>query len=214
MVAKRIFDLVFTIPGLILLTPVFIIIAIWIRLDSPGPVFFRQVRVGRQGKLFRIFKFRTMVVNAEQMGAQITVGEDRRITRSGKYLRKYKLDELPQLFNVLRGHMSLVGPRPEVPKYVEFYPPEIKNIVLSVPPGITDIASIEYRDESDILGRAKDPEKVYVEEILPVKLAYYLKYVRERNLLQDFLIVLRTFLAIARGSKANPTETGKMGIHG
>jgi lipopolysaccharide/colanic/teichoic acid biosynthesis glycosyltransferase len=198
MLAKRCFDLFFTIPGIILLMPVFLFIAVWIRLDSAGPVFFRQERVGLKGAAFRIYKFRTMFVDAEKQGRQITVGADRRITPSGEFLRKYKLDELPQLFNILTGEMSLVGPRPEVPRYVAEYPENIRDIVLSVPPGITDYASIEYKDENEILGRARDPEKAYIEEVLPIKLKYYVQYVQERNLWIDFSLIIKTFVAIAR----------------
>lgn len=196
MVAKRIFDLCFTIPGLVLLFPLFIIIATWIKIDSPGPVFFRQTRVGKKGVIFQILKFRTMILDAEKKGEQITVGQDPRITRSGNFLRKYKLDELPQLINVLLGEMSLVGPRPEVPKYVEYYPSHIKNIILSVPPGITDFASIEYRDESTLLAQSVDPELIYIQEILPTKLEYYVKYVNERSLYLDFKLILKTFYRI------------------
>lgn len=197
MIAKRLFDLFFTIPGILLLAPFFVIIAIWIKVDSTGPVFFRQERVGKNGKLFRIFKFRTMCLDAEAKGRQITVGADPRITRSGAFLRKYKLDELPQLLNVIKGEMSLVGPRPEVPRYVTLYPAAVRELVLSVPPGITDYASIEYKDENDILGRAEDPDKAYIEEVMPVKLRFYQRYVSERSLWVDFLLIIKTFKAIA-----------------
>lgn len=198
MLAKRCFDLFFTLPGILFLMPFFIVISFWIKLDSPGPIFFRQKRIGLSGIPFSIYKFRTMIVDAEKRGKQITVGADLRITRSGQFLRKYKLDELPQLINVLLGDMSLVGPRPEVPRYVEEYPEDTRRIVLSVPPGITDYASIEYRDENKILGLAKDPEKAYIEEILPIKLQYYVRYVRERSLRLDFLLIIRTFVAIGK----------------
>lgn len=194
--AKRFFDLFFTVPGLILLSPLFLIIAFWIKCDSHGPVFFRQERVGRHGKLFRIYKFRTMCLDAEAKGRQITVGADSRITRAGYFLRRYKLDELPQLLNVLAGEMSLVGPRPEVPKYVAMYPAGIRELVLSVPPGITDTASIAYKAENDILNQAADPEKAYIEEVMPVKLSYYQSYVAERSLWVDFLLILKTIKAI------------------
>ena len=196
MMAKRLFDLFFTIPGIIVLSPILIICAIWVKLDSPGEIFFRQVRVGRKGKTFRIFKFRTMVTDAEKKGKQITVGNDSRVTKSGEFLRHYKLDELPQLFNVLLGEMSLVGPRPEVPRYIAEYSEEDKEIVLSVRPGITDNASIEFRSENEILGKAKDPEKAYVEEILPIKIGYYKEYVENHSLVGDFAIILKTFRAI------------------
>lgn len=196
MIAKRLFDLVFTIPGLLLISPVFIVIAIWIKADSTGPVFFRQERVGRYGKTFRIFKFRTMCLDAEAKGRQITVGEDPRITASGRFLRKYKLDELPQLLNVITGDMSLVGPRPEVPRYVALYPTNVRETILSVPPGITDYASIEYKDENAILGNAVDPDKAYIEEVMPVKLSYCQRYVAERTLWLDFVLIMKTLKAI------------------
>lgn len=198
MLAKRLFDVICTIAGLIFLAPVFVVIAIWIKADSTGPVFFRQERIGKFGKSFLIFKFRTMCLDAEAKGRQITVGEDPRITTSGHFLRKYKIDELPQLINVLTGEMSLVGPRPEVPRYVALYPSTISEQILSVKPGITDLASIEYKDESLILGRALDPEKAYIEEVMPVKLGYYVRYVTERSLWLDFKIILKTLFEIIR----------------
>ncbi len=195
---KRIFDLFFSIPGVLILAPLFLCITIWIKFDSSGPVFFRQERVGRFGKNFLIFKFRTMCIDAEAKGRQITVGEDPRITRSGRFLRHYKLDELPQLINVVRGEMSLVGPRPEVPRYVALYPANVREQVLSVPPGITDYASIEYKDENAILGQAADPDRAYIEEVMPVKLAFYVRYVSERSLWTDFILIMRTLKAIIK----------------
>jgi len=194
MLAKRIFDLTFTSIGTILLLPFFLLLAIWIKLDSRGPVFFLQTRVGQHGKLFKIIKFRTMRI--DNKGMKLTIGRDARITRSGHFLRKYKLDELPQLFNVLKGDMSLVGPRPEVPEYVAHYPDEIKDRVLSVPVGMTDFASIEYSNESEILATSLRPEHDYIEKILPLKLAYHQKYVAERSVWLDFLLILRTFKKI------------------
>lgn len=196
MTAKRTLDLVGSGIGLILLSPVLIGIAAAVRLDSPGPVFFRQERVGLGGARFRIHKFRTMTVDVSGTARQITVGADRRITRSGHFLRKYKLDELAQLIDVFFGQMSLVGPRPEVPRYVDTYPDDVRGIVLSVKPGITDLASIEYKDESTLLGQSDDPEKTYVEEILPVKLRYCVEYVEHRSLLLDIRIILRTIKAV------------------
>lgn len=193
---KRLFDLVFTIPGVIILSPVLLVLALWIHFDSKGPIFFRQERVGRYGVPFRIFKFRTMVVDAEKQGKQITVGDDKRVTRSGEVLRHYKLDELPQLFNVLLGDMSLVGPRPEVPRYIAEYTEEERQEVLSVRPGITDSASIEFRSENEILGQAEDPEQAYIKEILPIKIKYYREYVQNHSILGDFMIILKTFKAI------------------
>jgi lipopolysaccharide/colanic/teichoic acid biosynthesis glycosyltransferase len=193
--SKRLFDIACALAGLILLAPLFALAALWIKLDSAGPVFFRQQRVGRHGKLFGIYKFRTMRPGPAA-SAQLTVGRDRRITRAGQFLRHYKLDELPQLINVLQGAMSLVGPRPEVPRYVACYPPELRAIVLSVAPGITDWASILYREESAILGRAADPERTYVETILPAKLDYYVRYVRERSFWIDLRIIFSTLAAL------------------
>lgn len=195
--SKRLFDIVAALCGLALLAPLFALAALWIRVDSPGPVFYRQQRVGRHGKLFSIYKFRTMRTQAPP-AIQLTVGQDPRITRAGRFLRRYKLDELPQLINVVHGTMSLVGPRPEVPRYVACYPPAVRDIVLSVAPGITDWASILYREESDILGRAADPERAYLETILPAKLDYYVRYVRERGFWTDLRIIFSTLSALAR----------------
>lgn len=197
---KRLFDFCASGVGLILLSPILLLIAALIRLDSHGPIFFRQERVGQFGRLFKIHKFRTMVVDAEALGMQITVGVDPRITKVGELLRRYKLDELPQLIDVLFGDMSLVGPRPEVPRYVACYPQELRELVLSVRPGITDRASIEYKDESKILGCATDPHQAYVNEVLPIKLGYYAEYVRNRSLLGDIGIIISTIQAIARRS--------------
>lgn len=196
--AKRLFDLVASGLGLLLLAPLLFLIALAVKLDSPGPVFFRQERVGRHGRTFRIHKFRTMVTDAERKGLQITVGADTRVTRVGEILRKYKLDELAQLIDVFSGDMSLVGPRPEVPRYVACYPDDVRDIVLSVKPGITDWASIEYKDENEILGNAADPQRAYVEEVLPVKLEYYANYVRERSLWGDIVIIFATLRALIR----------------
>ena len=193
---KRLFDLFLVIPGLLILSPLLVLIAFWIKCDSYGPIFFRQVRVGLNGKHFKIIKFRTMVPEAEHLGLKITVGGDPRITRLGHFLRKYKFDELPQLFNVLMGEMSLVGPRPEVPEYVELYPAEVRKKVLSVKPGITDLASLEYKDENDLLKNAENPREVYIHEIMPHKLTYYLQYVEKHNIMSDLVIIIRTFARI------------------
>ena len=195
--SKRLFDVLAAASGLILLAPVLLALALWIQLDSPGPALFRQRRVGRHGRLFDIDKFRTMADRPDE-GRQLTVGQDPRVTRAGRFLRRTKLDELPQLLNVVQGTMSLVGPRPEVPRYVDRYPPAVRQTVLSVAPGITDLAAILYKDENDILGRAEDPERAYVETILPVKLAYYQRYVRERSFWLDLRIIFRTLAAILR----------------
>jgi len=197
--AKRLFDVLAAGAGLLLLAPLLLVLALWVRLDSAGPVLFRQQRVGRHGVPFDILKFRTMVARRDGgEGRQITVGRDPRITRAGHFLRRSKLDELPQLINVLQGTMSLVGPRPEVPRYVDCYPPAVRATVLSVAPGITDLASILYKEESEILGRAADPERAYVETILPVKLEYYQRYVREQSFWLDLRIIFRTLAAVLR----------------
>jgi lipopolysaccharide/colanic/teichoic acid biosynthesis glycosyltransferase len=195
---KRLFDWLSSGIGLLVLSPVFVTLALWIKLDSPGPVFFRQERVGQGGRLFRIHKFRTMVTDAERLGLQITVGADARVTRVGQWLRKYKLDELPQLLDVWLGQMSLVGPRPEVPRYVACYPADVRDVVLSVRPGITDRASIEYKDENEVLGRAADPHHAYVNEVLPIKLRYYQDYAKNRSFVGDLLIIFSTLRAIVR----------------
>jgi lipopolysaccharide/colanic/teichoic acid biosynthesis glycosyltransferase len=199
--AKRVFDLVVAGLGLLLVSPLFLLIALAVKLDSPGPVFFRQERVGRGGQPFRIHKFRTMRQGAA--GAQITVGADARITRVGAFLRRAKLDELAQLIDVLEGTMSLVGPRPEVPRYVAMYPAALRDKVLSVRPGITDIASIEYRQESELLARAADPEREYVEVVMPAKLKLAAAYVEQASLATDIRLILRTLgVLLSRGGAA------------
>jgi len=190
--AKRVFDVVVAGLGLLLLSPLLVAIAAWIKLDTRGPVFFRQQRVGRGGALFRIHKFRTMRTDAPTLGPQITIGDDNRITPAGRFLRRAKLDELPQLIDVLVGTMSLVGPRPEVPRYVALYPPELRDKVLSVRPGITDRASIEFRDESALLAAAADPEREYTEVVLPVKLRYAADYVDQATLGHDLRLIALT----------------------
>ena len=194
--AKRLFDLAFAAVTLLLLAPLIVAVALWVRLDSPGPVFFRQQRVGRDGQLFGIYKFRTMHPGADIKGPQLTVGGDGRITRAGVWLRRSKADELPQFFNVLRGDMSVVGPRPEVPRYVAQYPAHVRSVVLSVRPGITDLASIAFRNESDVLARSPDPEKTYLEQILPAKLRWAQQYVRTRSIWLDLRIIGWTVLAV------------------
>lgn len=194
---KRAFDLLIATCALLVSAPLLLVIAAWIKLDSRGPVFFCQERVGLRGRTFAIYKFRTMFVDAAATGgAQITVGADPRITRAGRFLRRHKLDELPQFLNVLKGEMSVVGPRPEVPRYVALYPPETRELVLSVRPGITDLASIAYRDESRLLAQADDPEALYVQEVLPAKLEYCVQYVRTSSLRLDLVIMARTVAAL------------------
>ncbi|WP_417585583.1 sugar transferase [Nitrincola sp.] len=192
---KRTFDLVCSIMGLVLLAPLFIIVAFWIKLDSSGPIFFRQERVGRNGEVFRIHKFRTMRSDTENIG-RLTVGKDSRITTSGQFLRKSKVDELPQLIDVVLGKMSLVGPRPEVLEFIDEYPSDVRDIVLSVRPGITDKASIEMVDENEILGKYDDPRKAYIEHILPVKQRYYIEYVEKQSLFLDMSLIFKTLLRI------------------
>ena len=193
----RLLDIMLSLLGLLFLLPIFLILAVWIKFDSQGSIFFRQIRVGKDGKDFRIYKFRTMIVNAEKMGI-ITIGErDPRITNSGYFLRKYKLDELPQLINVLKGEMSFVGPRPEVRKYVKMYNQEQLKI-LTVKPGITDYASIEYINEDEILGKSLDPEKTYIEGIMPQKIKYNMKYINNKTMIEYFKIIFLTIIKIIK----------------
>lgn len=192
---KRLFDILASGLGLICLSPLFAILAIWIKADSRGPVFYRQVRVGRGNRDFRIFKFRSMRPDSDK-GRLITVGgHDPRVTRSGYYIRKYKLDELPQLINVFIGDMSLVGPRPEVRRYVNMYSPEQMR-VLEVRPGITSLASIRYRNENEILAASDDPDRTYVEKVMPDKLAIDLEYVADASLINDIRLIFSTFREI------------------
>lgn len=194
---KRAFDLLASAVGLLLLAPGLLLLALWIKADSRGPVFFRQERVGRGGRLFRIHKFRTMVTDQQPGARQITVGADPRITRAGRLLRASKLDELPQLLDVLAGSMSLVGPRPEVRRYALFWPEAMRDKVLAVRPGITDIASIEYRDESSVLAAAEDPERMYLDVVAPHKLALAARYVDEASPATDLGLIFATLRAIA-----------------
>ena len=189
---KRLFDLLGAAVALLLLSPLLLVLAVLIKLDSPGPVFFRQERVGRFGRPFRIHKFRTMVVDAPQRGLALTVGADPRITRSGRWLRRTRLDELPQLIDVLGGHMSLVGPRPEVPRYVQHYPPALRERALAVRPGITDPSSLDFLDESDLLAAAADPEREYIDRILPRKLQAAADYAARATVWTDLLVIGRT----------------------
>lgn len=196
--AKRLFDVLLAGLGLLLLAPALLVLAAWIKLDSPGPVFFRQERVGRRGVPFRIHKLRTMTHAQAAGGRQITVGADARITRAGQWLRRYKLDELVQLIDVIKGDMSLVGPRPEVPRYVAMYPPDVRAKVLSVRPGITDPASIEYRDEASVLAAAADPEAEYVNTVMPAKLKLAVQYVEQASLRTDLRLIGRTLKLVFR----------------
>ena len=194
---KRLFDLIASGLGLIVLIPLFLIIAIWIKMDSKGAVFYRQVRVGRNNKDFRIFKFRSMRVGADK-GSLVTIGgRDPRVTRSGYWIRKFKLDELPQLINVFIGDMSLVGPRPEVRHYVDYWTPEQMH-VLDVRPGITDPASIKFRNENELMEKAEDPEKYYIEVIMQEKIKLYLEYVEKHNFFYDLGLIFKTFWVIVK----------------
>ena len=189
------FDITASGLGLLVLSPLFLVLALWIKLDSPGPVFYRQVRVGRGNKDFRLFKFRSMRVGSDKKGLITVGGHDPRVTRSGYYIRKYKLDELPQLINVFIGDMSLVGPRPEVRKYVDLYTPEQLR-VLDVRPGITDMASIRYRNENELLEQAADPEQYYRDVVMQDKLRINLEYVADHSFIKDLKIIFMTFKAV------------------
>jgi lipopolysaccharide/colanic/teichoic acid biosynthesis glycosyltransferase len=199
--AKRGFDLVVATCALLLLAPLLLALAAWVRLDSPGPALFRQLRVGRGGRPFAIHKFRTMVVDAAQRGPALTVGDDARITRAGRWLRRRRLDELPQLIDVVRGHMSLVGPRPELPRYVERYPPALREALLALRPGLTDPAALAGLDESAQLARAADPEREYLEVLLPRKLAQSLAYARRATLCSDIGVLWQTAATLLRRSR-------------
>lgn len=194
---KRLFDIFFSLAGLVLISPLFIVIAFFVKAGSKGPIFYLQNRVGLNGKQFKLFKFRTMHPEADKKGLLTVGGRDPRVTPTGYFLRKYKLDELPQLLNVLLGDMSLVGPRPEVEKYVALYNPEQQQ-VLKVRPGITDYASIAYFQENELLAKSSNPEKTYIEEVMPAKLQLNLKYINEAGLLTDVKLILKTVLRIIR----------------
>lgn len=196
-ISKRIFDILFSSIGLILISPILLVISIIIKITSEGPILFKQVRVAKDNKDFKILKFRTMIVDADKKGLKITVKDDPRITKIGKFLRKTKLDELPQLFNVLLGDMSFVGPRPEVRKYVDLYTEEQKQ-VLSVRPGITDLASIKYRNENELLDQSTNPEDTYINEIMPSKLKINLDYVKNINLVNDIKLILLTIKTVIK----------------
>lgn len=193
---KSLFDLSVSLISFVIFLPFFMGISILIKLSSKGPVLFKQVRVGKNGKEFKILKFRTMITDAERKGLQLTVGKDPRITNIGHFLRKYKLDELPQLINILKGEMSFVGPRPEVPKYVSLYSEDQKK-VLQVKPGITDIASLKYINENELLKDASNPEQIYIDQILPAKLRLNYKYIQNQSFLFDIKIIFQTLFKLA-----------------
>ena len=206
--AKRLYDILLSTVGLVLLCPVLLLLCILVKAGDGGPIFYRQRRVGRGGELFGIWKFRTMIVDADKKGLGITKGGDSRITPVGRFLRRFKLDELPQLWNVLHGEMSFVGPRPEVPRYVELYNPE-QRAILNLKPGITDLATLEFRNEEELLRGAEDTERFYVEECMPRKIALNLEYASKANIWRDTLIILQTvfpFFYTPRLQPAQPAE--------
>ncbi len=194
---KPVFDFICAFIGTVILFPIMIVVAILIKITSKGPVFFKQERVGKNFKLFKIIKFRTMVVNADKLGEAVTTAKDNRITKTGKFLRKFKLDELPQLFNVLKGEMSLVGPRPEVLKYVEQFKGDY-NHILKVKPGITDYAALKYRNEEEILAKYDNVEQGYVFEVLPEKIKLYKQYIEEVSFIVDVKIILNTLVRVIK----------------
>ncbi|ACI19634.1 sugar transferase [Dictyoglomus thermophilum] len=195
--SKRLFDFMLSLLGLFITIPIFLVVSLLIKLEDNGPIFYKQKRVGYKGKEFHIWKFRTMVVNADSLGRLITVGKDPRITKVGFWLRKFRIDEIPQLINVLKGEMSLVGPRPEVPKYLKFYDEEMRRILEYVP-GMTDPTSLNFLDESEVLAKAEDPEEKYIKEILPLKVKQSLKYLERSNLWTDFLVILKTIFNLIK----------------
>lgn len=197
LILKRIFDIVVSLIMLIILLPVFIFLGIAIKIDSKGPVFFRQERITQYGKTFKIFKFRTMVNNAEKLGTQVTVGNDARITKVGKFIRDCRLDEIAQLLNILTGDMTFVGTRPEVKKYVNHYTKEMMATLL-LPAGVTSLASIYYKDEAKLLDKSNNPDKTYIEEVLPGKMKYNLQSIREFNFFEDIKTMIKTVVAVIK----------------
>lgn len=197
LIFKRIFDIVMSVFLIVLFSPLLLATFIVIKLDSPGKALFLQDRVTQNGKIFKVFKFRTMVENAESLGSQVTTGEDPRITKCGRWLRKFRIDEIPQLFNILKGELSFVGVRPEVPKYVNKYTPEMFATLL-LPAGVTSMTSIMYKDESKLLECAENPDKTYVEEILPEKMKYNLEYIKNFNFWYDIKVMVKTVFAVIK----------------
>ena len=194
---KRTFDFLFALIALITLSPLLVSLALLIKIDSRGPIFFRQQRVGKKGKIFRVYKFRTMIKKAGKNQEEVfAVGEDKRITRMGNFLRRWKIDELPQLINIFKGEMSLVGPRPELPKYVNFYPSEKRKQILSVRPGMTSLASIKFSQERGTLIKSNNPEKDYLNKILPQKMSLDLEYVKKQSFFIDLLLIIKTIKKI------------------
>ena len=196
-ITKRTFDIVACVMAVLLLFPLWLCVGLLVACGSKGGAFYRQTRVGRNGKEFKLLKFRTMRQDADRIGGLITVGDDCRVTRIGKFLRKYKLDELPQFLNIIKGDMSIVGPRPEVPKYVALYN-ERQRRVLSVRPGLTDYASIEYISENELLAQSPDPDKTYIEEIMPAKLELNLKYIDNQSVMEDLRLIFKTLFSIMK----------------
>lgn len=196
-ITKRAFDIVACVTAVLVLCPVWLCIGLMVACGSKGGAFYRQTRVGRNGKEFKLLKFRTMRKDADKIGGLITVGEDNRVTRIGKFLRKYKLDEFPQFLNIIKGDMSIVGPRPEVPKYVALYD-ERQRRVLSVRPGLTDYASIEYISENELLAQSPDPDRTYIEEIMPAKLELNLKYIDNQSVMEDLRLIFKTLFSIIK----------------
>ena len=192
---KRVFDILMATIGLILLSPLFLLVAVLIKLDSPGPIFFRQERIGKRFRPFFIHKFRTMVENAAQIGTEITYGNDPRITRIGRLLRETKIDELPQIINVLKGEMSLVGPRPEIRQYVELFQRDYEEI-LKVRPGISDMASLKYSDEGSLLGNSRNPREEYISRVLPDKIRLAREYIKHSSLVFDLRLIFKTLLKL------------------
>lgn len=205
---KRLFDITFALIGLLALAPIIVIVGVLIKLDSARPVFYKGIRVGRFGKPFRMYKFRTMVANADQIGGVATAADDFRVTRVGQFLRKYNIDEIPQLINVLKGEMSLVGPRPEVEKHVNLYTQTERETILSVLPGMTDEASIRFNNEGEILRGSVDPEKSYMEKVWPEKMRLRMNYVRKFSLWNDAVILLKTLGLVWFTKSKRPTESG------
>lgn len=199
MIFKRCLDLVFALIALVVLLPVMVILALLVKMDSTGPIFFSQKRITQYGREFNIYKFRTMVVNAESIGSLVTVGNDDRITRMGQYLRKYRLDELPQFINIIIGDMSFVGTRPEVPKYVDCYTDTMKATLL-MPAGVTSLASIKFRNEDDLLSKAQNVDEIYLNRILPIKMKYNLLYLERFSLLEDIILMIKTVVAVFSGN--------------
>jgi len=193
---KRLFDIVFSLFGLILISPLLLVVAVLIKISSPGPVFYRGERIGKSGKPFRIFQFRTMVADAENLGGPSTAGDDPRLTKIGNFLKKYQLDELPQLINVMAGDMSLVGPRPEVKIYIDMMTEEERSVILSTKPGMTDLASLWNFHENEVLKGSADPEKTYMEKIRPTKIKFQLEYVKTRSFMLDLKIIIKTIMKL------------------